>query len=150
MTTPEATTPEETEKETTDEEIDRDEVVNDADDNLYYDYDDDGLIIKGYDGVVLKLNIARELDGVSVVSIGKSAFSGMGTLVEVYISSGVKSIGSKAFANCSVLTYVYIPKTVKSIASDAFEGSDNVIIYGAKDSYAEHFASDNGIEFRER
>lgn len=147
VTTPEVTTPEETTAKA--EEYNRNEVFTEQDNNILYSYDDDGLIITGYDGAVTKLTIAKELDGVEVVSIGARAFEGLGSVVEARISAGVKSIGSKAFANCYVLNYVFIPSSVKDIATNAFEGSADVIIYGIKGSYAEHFASDNGFEFRE-
>ena len=148
VTTPEITTPEET---TTDEEdYARDEIFTEQDNNILYSYEDDGLVVTGYDSVVTKLTIARKLDGVEVKSIGNGAFDGLGSLVEVRISAGVKSIGSKAFANCSVLNYVFIPSSVKDIASNAFEGSSDVVIYGVKGSYAEHFAADNGFEFKEQ
>ena len=148
VTTPEITTPEETTTEEDDYDID--EIFTAQDNNILYSYEDDGLVVIGYDGVVTKLTIARKLDGVEVISIGNRAFEGLGSIVEVRISAGVKSIGSKGFANCSVLNYVFIPSSVKDIASDAFEGSSNVVIYGVKGSYAEHFASDNGFEFKEQ
>ncbi len=154
VTTPEITTPEvvvTTPEDTTtkEEEYNRNEIFTEQDNNILYSYDDDGLIITGYDGAVTKLTIAKELDGVEVLSIGARAFEGLGSIVEARISAGVKSIGSKAFANCSVLNYIFIPSSVKDIATNAFEGSNDVIIYGIKGSYAEHFASDNGFEFRE-
>lgn len=139
-----------TEEDTTEESYDRDEVFTEQDDNILYSYEDGGLVITGYDNFTTKLTIANKLDGVEVRAIGSKAFDGLGSLVEVRISAGVKTIGSKAFANCSVLNYVFIPSSVKDIASNAFEGSTNVVIYGVKGSYAEHFASDNGFEFKEQ
>lgn len=147
----ETTTEEQTPEETTTEEehYSRNEIFTEQDNNILYSYEDDGLVITGYDGAVTKLTIAKELDGVEVRSIGARAFEGLGSIVEARISAGVKSIGSKAFANCSVLNYVFIPSSVKDIATNAFEGSTDVVIYGVKGSYAEHFASDNGFEFIE-
>lgn len=158
VTTPEVTTPEITtpdvvvttpEETPAPEEYDKDEIFTEQDNNILYSYDDEGLIITGYDGPIIKLTIANELDGVEVIAIGNRAFENIGSIIEVKISAGVKKIGSKAFANCSLLNYVFIPSSVKDIASNAFEGSTNIIIYGVKGSYAEHFASDNGLEFRE-
>ena len=142
------TTPEET---TTEEEnYDRDEIFTEQDDYILYSYENDGLVITGYDTHATKITIAKKLDGVEVRAVGSKAFEGLGSLSEVRISAGVRSIGSKAFANCSVLNYVFIPSSVKDIASNAFEGSTDVVIYGIKGSYAEHFASDNGLEFKEQ
>ena len=60
--------------------------------------------------------------GNNVESIGKSAFSGCGTLASVTISDGVESIGKSAFSDCSSLTSVTIPDSVTSIGNLAFSG----------------------------
>lgn len=59
----------------------------------------------------------------------------------------VTTIGERAFQNCSQLRSVLIPDSVESIAGNAFDGCDDIVIYCAKNSYAEQYATDNGIPF---
>ncbi len=125
------------------------EIIKEVDGNLDYKYDSasDTIAIRGYIGSSKKISVARELDATPVVSIGSSAFADMTSLEEIKLSAGIQKIESKAMANCPELKYVYIPTTVKSISSDAFEGSYGVVIHGKAGSYAQKYASDNGLEF---
>jgi len=141
-TTPAVSTPD------TKDDILESERITEQDNSILYSYKSKALTVTGYDGDPSSISVAERLDGVKVTSIGKDAFAAKSNLTEVRLSAGITSIGSGAMSNCASLTAVYIPTTVKDIAADAFEGSGDVVIYCESGSYAEHFAIDNGIEYR--
>ncbi|MGN0318112.1 MAG: leucine-rich repeat protein [Lachnospira sp.] len=88
--------------------------------------------------------------GSGVSSIGKYAFSNCSKLTSIDISYGVKSILAKTFEYCSSLKSVYIPGSVTSISSTAFYICSSLSeIRGTKGSYAETYASSNGLSFKE-
>jgi len=81
----------------------------------------------------------------SVMTIGENAFGDCEHLRDIEIPNGVTSIGRAAFSKCPNLREVVIPKSVTAIGKDAFSGSDNVVIYCTKDSFANAFATVNEI-----
>ncbi len=84
----------------------------------------------------------------TVTAIGAYAFSGCTNLEAVSIPDSVTAIKAATFYGCTNLRKVEIPASVTRIAPNAFVGSSAVIV-GEKGSYAESFASENGIPFRE-
>ena len=66
--------------------------------------------------------IPREINGISVTSIGYGAFSGCKNLTSVTIPDSVTSIGEYAFYNCTSLAGITIPDSVTSIDEKAFLG----------------------------
>lgn len=58
--------------------------------------------------------------GKPVKGIGKSAFSGCGSLTSIYIPDSVTSIGERAFEDCNSLTSIKIPDGVTTIGGWAF------------------------------
>lgn len=145
----ETTTPAETSTAATQkDDLLESERITEQDNSILYSYKSKALTVTGYDGDPASISVAEKLDGIKVSAIGENAFSGKTNLREVRLSAGITSIASGAMSNCPGLMEVYIPTTVKNIASDAFDGSANVVIYCASGSYAEHFAIDNGIEYR--
>ncbi len=85
--------------------------------------------------------------------IGEYAFSGCDNMESVYLPFGLTEICEGTFSYCSKLSKVAIPSSVKSIAPNAFyKDSDDedavpLTIICTKNSAAEEFCKDNGIEF---
>ncbi len=111
--------------------------------------EDNTVEITGYKGNEKKIEIPKEINGLSVSSIGGWAFDNCSSLKSITIPDSVTSIGYRAFFYCESLTRITIPDSVTSIGDGAFDYCDNLIIYGTKGSAAEEYANDNGFEFRE-
>jgi hypothetical protein len=79
------------------------------------------ITIIGYSGSETVFSIPSEIIGKAVTTIGKKAFYGSGTLVEIIIPDTVKTIESFAFSSCSNLTELIIPRYVNSISRSAFK-----------------------------
>ncbi len=69
------------------------------------------------------------------------------SLNNVVVPWNVQSIDEMAFANCTSLTAITIPENTTYIADSAFDGADNVTIYGQSGSYAQQYATAQGIPF---
>lgn len=78
--------------------------------------------ITGCDKNVTLADIPDQINGVQVITIGKNAFSGRSSLINVTIPNGVTSIGDWAFHSCSSLTGITIPNSVTSIGDWSFDG----------------------------
>ncbi len=72
------------------------------------------------------IKIPSKIDGVSITSIGSSAFYNCNSLTSVEIGDSVTSIGASAFSDCSGLTSVTIPDNVTSIGKNAFQYCDSL------------------------
>lgn len=66
------------------------------------------------------LNIPKEYNEKPVTAIGKQAFYGCMSVVDVVIPEGVTTIGDEAFCYCYNLASVVIPKGVVTIEDNAF------------------------------
>lgn len=83
------------------------------------------------------------------------AFSQCANLENIILPDGLEEIGEHAFsynienrdAALSSKTKLYVPKSVKKINKNGI--NENSVIYGFKDSEAERFAEENGIQFVE-
>ena len=62
----------------------------------------------------------------TVVEIGKSAFSGCSGLTGITIPNSITSIGNYAFSGCSGFTNITIPNSVTSIGNYAFKGCSGI------------------------
>ena len=71
--------------------------------------------------------IPESWEGLSVTSIGCSAFCGCSGLTSVTIPNSVTSIGDHAFRECSGLTSITIPNSVTSIGYNAFRECSGLI-----------------------
>lgn len=81
----------------------------------------EGLVtITGYIGAGGAVVIPTSIDGMTVTSIGNSAFSNAFSLTSVTIPGSVSSIGEAAFANCDNLTNVAIASGVTNLGDYAF------------------------------
>lgn len=78
------------------------------------------------DTSVTEVDIPVKIEGVSVISIDKSAFESCYSLTKVSIPNSVTSIGYEAFWCCYSLTSVTIPNSVTSIEELAFYGCDRL------------------------
>ena len=58
----------------------------------------------------------------TVVNIGRSAFTGCGTLKEIELPEGLKFISRSAFSGCTALKEIHIPHSVEEIADWCFNG----------------------------
>ena len=86
----------------------------------------------------------------SVLSIGERAFSCCESLSEVDLGHGVKSISWEAFSGCESLKSIAIPESVIRIERNAFKDCHpDFIIFGKRNTAAEDYAKENGIEFEE-
>lgn len=118
-----------------------------------------------------ELGVKRAVIGEGVTSIGKNAFSGNQTLLEVQLPSSLtqignrafykcvnlkapklpsslKTIGTEAFASCSSFGKMAIPESVTSIGKNAWKGCKSLVIQALTGSTAEVYASANGISFQ--
>lgn len=85
----------------------------------------------------------------AVMSIQSYAFYNCSSLTSISIPAGVMTIGNFTFGHCSSLTNISIPASVTDIGRGAFTGrSDDLVIYGYADSYAETYANKYDIKFR--
>ena len=113
----------------------------------------DGRIVEGgiiylvkYDGTrcvsysdrsITTADIASEIEGDSVTSIGESSFEGCTSLTSVTIPDSVTTIGDRTFYYCSSLTSVTIPDSVTTIGVNAFSGCTKLA-----EIHAESFTKD--------
>ncbi len=80
--------------------------------------------------------------------IADRAFENCTSLTEIVIPKGVSRIGSAAFMYCIGLKKVWIPETVTEIEPWVFNKcSEDMVIYGKEGSFAQKYASENGIRF---
>ena len=86
----------------------------------YLTFDKKTGTVTNCDPSVTKANIPHTIKGVTVTSIGGSAFRYCTSLTSVTIPDSVTSIGGWAFADCASLTSVTIPDGVTSIGEFAF------------------------------
>ena len=89
-------------------------------------------------GINLQESVVTEIQAYSFMNSG---------LETVEFPATCTKIGAFSFAQCSSLTKVIIPDSVNEIAVTAFDGSDNVVIYAPKDSYAIEYAQANDIDY---
>ncbi len=97
-----------------------------ADGLLTYTISANTITITDCSSAATEVAIPSEINGYSVVSIGKSAFESCDKLISVSIPDSVTTIGSCAFQNCSSLISVSIPDSVTTIGSRAFQNCSSL------------------------
>jgi len=85
-----------------------------------------------------------------LVTIGDYVFTGCRSLTSLTIPNGVKSIGYNSFLDCDSLREVVCPASLMEIGDDSFRDQPDTWIVGEKGSYAESYAKEHGIPFREK
>ncbi len=89
----------------------------------YIKVDENSAIeIVGYVGTETEISVPTKISGLSVVSIGASAFEGNETVQIIDLHSDITSVGEKAFKDCTALKEVEDTKSLDTIGVSAFEG----------------------------
>ena len=93
-------------------------------------------------------NLERVTLPKNITKIERCTFAYCPKLKSIIIPNKVTRINEQAFDQCSNLESITIPSTVEYISSNrAFRDCDNLTIYGKKGTYAETYATENGIPF---
>jgi len=79
--------------------------------------------------------------------IDDEAFSDCVSLEKLFLPDGLKKIGDRSFANCKSMKELYIPCGCEKIGKNIFGECSTIIIKGKKNTVAEEYAVENGIEF---
>ena len=83
----------------------------------------DGTVeISRYNGEEMEITIPVEIEGISVTSIGESAFSYNESLTQIVLPESVISIGDHAFTECTNLLTINIPDGLRFLGDLAFQG----------------------------
>ena len=102
---------------------------------ISYEIGDAGATITGWDPFAEgEPVIPKQIEGLSVTSIGDMAFLGCGSLTSVTIPDSVTSIGYGAFSGSTNLTSITIPDSVTSIGGSAFSGCSSLTSITIPDS----------------
>ena len=87
---------------------------------LWYERQEDHIVIRGFAGEPRELRIPDEIDGKPVTEIGQEAFSCCYTLKSVVIPETVVRLGDDAFSGCPKLESAPLPHAVVEIGNKAF------------------------------
>lgn len=82
-----------------------------------------------------------------ITALNTAVFNGCAALQQVIVPEGVQRVYGLAFRNCSSLQKLSLPDSIQSIGGNAFDGCKDVTFYVNAGSYAQAFASANGIQF---
>lgn len=85
----------------------------------------------------------------TVTTIGEYAFSNCTNLAQIAVPNSVTYIGESAFWNCTNLKKIAIPSSVTEIYNSSFNNCANLTIYCETNSYAETYANENNIPFKD-
>ena len=107
-----------------------------------------GLFQGGYYGLDDAYIPTSYDENTKITAIENEAFSEFDCLKKVVIPNGICEIKDDAFKDSKNITEIYIAPSVNKIAKTAFDGIDNLTIYAEKGSYAEKFAVENKINYK--
>lgn len=140
--------------------------------DLEFMEENDNIIITGYNGNCEEIRIPEKINGKVVKKIGDNAFMDNQKITSIYLPDSVEIVGSNSFKNAVNLVTVSFGENLKEIGEYAFYNTsiisitlnqgiefigentfgiyDNAIIrdftvYCFKDSYAENYAKQNGL-----
>lgn len=123
-------------------ESEQEELLSDA--RFTYTVEGNTITITGYTGSDTKLSVPREIDGLSVVAIGREAFKDS-SLEEVILPNTLKKIDWFAFYGSTRLARVAIPRSVTKIEYGVFDGCEKLTVFCERDSYADKYARSYGM-----
>lgn len=92
--------------------------------------------------------VPEEYEGSPIVTIAVESYSDAPNLQKVILPQTIRTIEEKAFFNDKQLEEVYIPASVEKISKDAFGECENLTLYVEKGSYAETFAKENKLPYK--
>lgn len=84
------------------------------------------ISVTSFGKTLSEIVIPENIDGVTITTIGRSAFSCCTSLKSIEIPNSVISIGDYAFEECTSLTIVMIGNGIKNIGDYAFLGCDEL------------------------
>ena len=87
-------------------------------------------------------------EGSKIKSIGVLSFYNTPKLKSIVLPETVTAISTYAFGDCFALESVVVPAGVTSIHKTAFSNSSKVVLEVEAGSYAETFASSNGVAYK--
>jgi len=88
--------------------------------------------------------VSLDLSGITMTSIGDTAFAGCTSLTNITIPASVTSIGQMAFLGCTSLTAITIPASVTSIGQQVFQNCTSLTAITV-DSGNTNYISDQGV-----
>ena len=112
-----------------------------------YTLENGQIIITGYKGKELDVEIPSQIDGFPVAVIGEGAFQNA-YIRSVVIPSSVRLIDWFAFSGCTCLESITIPSSVLSIEYGAFDYCPKTMtVKCEKTSYAEAYAKSFALNY---
>lgn len=103
-------------------------------DLTYFVLEDGTVEITDCDETAVEVEIPAAIDGMTVTSIGWSAFDSCSDLTVITIPDTVSSIEHSAFRDCASLIDIVIPDGVTCIESSTFSGCTNLTSISIPDS----------------
>ena len=86
-----------------------------------------GVIINGYKGLGVNIEIPNEIGGLKVLELGESCFERNNRVRRITLPQMLEHIGDNAFSGCSNLERIDIPGCVTNIGVFAFSGCSNMV-----------------------
>lgn len=113
----------------------------------YEIYDNGEVCVTEYNGNLKNVVVPEKINGKLVTSM-EMTFYYNDTVTSVTLPESIESIAWGTFYGCDELRSVNIPKTVTEIGSYVFDGCFDLVISCEKDSYAEEYAIEEGIQYK--
>lgn len=95
-------------------------------DGIIYSADHGEVIVTGYSGEPVFLEIPQFISGCPVTAISADAFSGCTTLKHISLPDGLCAIGDRSFYACSSLESAVIPDSVITLGEGCFCGCEKL------------------------